>query len=129
MKEAIQTKAAPAAIGPYSQAVRTESKGRMLYSSGQIPLNPETGELVSGTIEEETHQVMKNLSAVLAEAGLSFKNVLKCGIFCTDLADFAKINAVYETYLEQPYPARSTVQVAALPKNVRVEIDVIAQEF
>ncbi|PVY38156.1 RidA family protein [Pontibacter virosus] len=114
---------APAAIGPYSQA--TLHNGTM-YVSGQIPLDPKSGELVSGTIEEETHQVMKNLFAILQEAGMGFDNVLKCSIFVKDLGNFAKINEVYGSYFTANPPARETVEVSRLPKDVNVEISCIA---
>ncbi|MCP2042912.1 RidA family protein [Pontibacter sp. HSC-36F09] len=114
---------APAAIGPYSQA--TLHNGTM-YVSGQIPLDPQTGELVSGTIEEETHQVMKNLFAILQEAGMGFDNVLKCSIFVKDLGNFGKINEVYGSYFTANPPARETVEVSRLPKDVNVEISCIA---
>ena len=114
---------APAAIGPYSQA--TLHNGTM-YVSGQIPLDPKSGELVSGTIEEETHQVMKNLLAILQEAGMGFDNVLKCSIFVKDLSNFGKINEVYGSYFTSNPPARETVEVSRLPKDVNVEISCIA---
>lgn len=114
---------APAAIGPYSQA--TLHNGTM-YVSGQIPLDPKSGELVSGSIEEETHQVMKNLFAILQEAGMGFDNVLKCSIFVKDLGNFAKINEVYGSYFTANPPARETVEVSRLPKDVNVEISCIA---
>ncbi|MDO6390676.1 RidA family protein [Pontibacter sp. BT731] len=114
---------APAAIGPYSQA--TLHNGTM-YVSGQIPLDPQSGELVSGTIEEETHQVMKNLFAILQEAGMGFDNVLKCSIFVKDLGNFGKINEVYGSYFPTNPPARETVEVSRLPKDVNVEISCIA---
>lgn len=123
MKEIINSSKAPAPIGPYSQAVKS---GNTLYVSGQIPLNEETGELVEGTIEEETDQVMKNLSYILEEAGLSFKNVLKCSIFVSSMGDFAKINSVYGRYFPENPPARETVEVSGLPKGVNVEISCIA---
>ncbi len=113
---------APKALGPYSPAVKL---GDFVYLSGQIPLDPETNEVVGTTIEEQTHQVMKNIQAVLNSMGLDFRHIVKTTIFCTDLADFAKLNEVYGSYLEQPYPARSCVQVAALPKGVKLEIECI----
>ncbi|MBF8963191.1 RidA family protein [Pontibacter sp. FD36] len=119
----IKSANAPAAIGPYSQA--TLHNG-IMYVSGQIPLDPQSGELVSGTIEEETHQVMKNLSAILQEAGMGFDNVLKCSIFVKDLGNFAKINEVYGSYFSSNPPARETVEVSRLPKDVNVEISCIA---
>ena len=122
MKE-IQTASAPAAIGPYSQAV---SSNGMVFFSGQIPLDPKTGEVVAGGISKQTHQVLKNLASVLAAAGGSWKDIVKTTIFLTDLTDFAQVNEIYGSYLSEPYPARATVQVAALPKGVSVEIDAIA---
>lgn len=122
-KQIINTTHAPAAIGPYSQAVK---HGGLLFVSGQIPINPATGSLVSGSIEEETHQVMKNLSAILSEAGIDFSAVLKATIFIKNMNDFGKINEVYASYFTGNFPARETVEVARLPKDVNVEIGVIA---
>lgn len=124
MKKVIRSTDAPAAIGPYSQAVQA---GDWLFCSGQIPLDPKTGELVGdGDVEAETRQVLTNLQAVLAEAGYGFADVVKTTIFLADMADFAKVNAIYaERFANQP-PARATVQVAGLPKNVRVEIEAVA---
>ena len=119
----LQTDNAPAAIGPYSQAVRA---GEYLFCSGQIPLVPETGEVVVGGIEAQTRQVLKNLTAVLAAAGLDFSAVAKTTIYLADLADFATVNDIYAGYCAEPAPARATVQVAALPKGVLVEIDAVA---
>lgn len=125
MKKIISTAKAPGAIGPYSQAIMVNG---ILYISGQIPVNAETGELVEG-IENETHQVMKNLDAILQEVGLTFKNVVKSTIFLKDMNDFAAMNKVYASYLEEgSYPARETVQVSCLPKNVDVEISMIAHQ-
>ena len=124
MKKIIFTKNAPAPIGPYSQATMV---GNLLYSSGQIAINPENGELVTATIEVETKQVMENLKAVLAEVNMTFENVFKTTIFISDMANFAKINAVYANYFNaETAPARETVEVANLPKYVNVEISVIA---
>jgi 2-iminobutanoate/2-iminopropanoate deaminase len=124
MKKIIYTKNAPAPIGPYNQAVL---KGDTLYTSGQIALDPITMELVIGTIEVETKQVMDNMKAVLEEAGMTFENVVKTTIFIMDMNDFGKINTVYGSYFnEKTAPARETVQVACLPKNVNVEISMIA---
>lgn len=124
MKRIIFTSKAPAPIGPYSQAVLT---GNTLYTSGQIAINPETGELATSDIESETLQVMKNLEAVLAEAGMAFSDVVKTTIFITDMNDFARINSVYGSFFDQASaPARETVQVSVLPKNVNVEISMIA---
>ena len=121
-KNAIHTSAAPAAVGPYSQAIQT---GSLLITSGQIPLDPATGALVEGDIKIQTARVMENLKAVLAEAGLTFANVIKTTVFLTDIKDFAAMNEVYATYFTQPYPARSAVQVGALPKGAQVEIECI----
>jgi 2-iminobutanoate/2-iminopropanoate deaminase len=126
-KLAIATPNAPAAIGPYSQAIRL---GDTLYTSGQIPIDPATGNFVPGGITEQTTQVLKNLNAVLAEAGMTFANVVKTTVFLKDMADFAAMNAVYAASLEPGAvpPARSTVQVAALPKDALVEIECIARD-
>ncbi len=124
-RKMISTDAAPKAIGPYSQAVQVKS-GTMTFLSGQIPLDPKTGELVQGGIEAQTERVMENLKAVLGESGLDFSHVVRCGIFLVDLADFAKVNEVYGRYFTGSPPARATVQVSALPKGARVEIDAIA---
>lgn len=123
MKEPIASAQAPAAIGPYSQAVRA---GPWILLSGQIPLDPETGHLVEGDIEVQTARVLRNLTAVLAAAGCSPSDVVRTTIYLVDLADFARVNAVYAGMFTPPYPARSTVQVAALPRGARVEIDAIA---
>lgn len=123
-REVIHTDAAPAAIGPYSQAVR--ASGTMVFCSGQIPLDPKTGALVQGTIEEETERVLENLGAVLRAAGASFGQVVRSTIYLTDMADFAAVNAVYARRFEAGPPARVTVAVSGLPKGARVEIDAIA---
>lgn len=123
MKKVINTNNAPAPIGPYSQAV---AAGGFLFVSGQIPSNPATGEIVSGDIKAEAKQVMENIKAILTEAGLSFSNIVKTSIFLTDMGNFAQVNEVYGTYFSDQFPARETVQVASLPKNVNVEISVIA---
>lgn len=124
MKKIIYTENAPNPIGPYNQAVL---KGNTLYTSGQIALNPKTGEIVTESIEAETEQVMQNLKAVLEAAGMHFENAVKTTIFITDMKDFAAINTVYGSYFnEKTAPARETVQVACLPKNVNVEISMIA---
>ena len=123
MRTAITTKGAAAAIGPYSQAVRI---GSLLFVSGQIPLDPSTGDLVEGDIALQTHQVMKNLSAILDAAGYKFSDVVRTSVFLIDLEDFSTVNEVYATYLPLPAPARSTVQVSGLPKRARIEIDLIA---
>lgn len=125
MKQQISTPNAPSAIGPYNQAILVNGT---LYISGQIPINPENGTLVEG-IEAETHQVMKNLGAILAEAGMSFGNVVKSSIFLTDMENFAVVNEIYASYFtQQPYPARETIQVVKLPKGVNVEISMIAHQ-
>ena len=123
MKKIINTHKAPAPIGPYNQAILA---GGTLYVSGQIPANPVSGEVVSGGIEAEAHQVMKNIAAILEEAGFGFEDVVKCSIFVRDMNDFGKINEVYGGYFEKDAPARETVQVARLPKDVGVEISCIA---
>ncbi|KIA93208.1 dfrA [Pedobacter kyungheensis] len=123
MKQIIKTTNAPAPIGPYSQAVQA---GNFLFVSGQVAINPENGELNIGNIEEETHQVMRNLKAVLLEAGLTFDNVVKSTIFLSDMGTFAQVNEIYGQYFSANFPARETVQVSVLPKNVNVEISVIA---
>jgi len=126
-KLVIATTSAPAAIGPYSQAIRT---GNTLYTSGQIPIDPSTGELVAGGITEQTTRALDNLKAVLVAASLDFADVIKTTVFLKDLADFAAMNAIYATYFAPEgiiAPARSTVQVAALPKGSLVEIECIAK--
>lgn len=122
-RKIINTKNAPAPIGPYNQAVFA---GDTLYISGQIPIDPQTGELANENLQSETHQCMKNLDAILKEAGMSFSNVVKSTIFITDMKRFAEINEVYAQYFTSEPPARETVQVAALPKFVNVEISMIA---
>ncbi len=121
----IHTDQAPKAIGPYSQAI-SAAGSRSIYTSGQIPLDPATGELISGDIGAQTEQVMKNLAAVLEAAGASFSDVVRCGIFLVDLNDFARVNEVYARFFSATPPARATVQVSALPRGARVEIDCIA---
>lgn len=122
-KKIIRTDNAPAPIGPYNQAVQY---GDMLFVSGQIAIHPQTGELLTGNIQDETSMVMQNLQAILAEAGMSFSNVLKSTIFLMDMGQFAQVNEVYGSYFTDNPPARETVQVAGLPKGVNVEISVIA---
>ena len=124
-RKVIHSDSAPKAIGPYSQAVEV-SGGRMVFLSGQIPLDPSTMQVIEGDVSAQTERVMQNLKAVLAAAGMDFSHVVRCGIFCTDLGDFAKINEVYGKYFPANPPARATVQVAALPRGVKVEIDAIA---
>ena len=120
----IKTDKAPAPVGPYNQAIIHNDT---LYASGQIALDPATGDLITDTIEKETHRVMKNIEALLAEADLTFADVLKCSIFVSDIGNYGRINAVYAEYFdEETAPARELVQVAALPKGVNVEISVIA---
>ena len=123
MRQAISTANAPAAIGPYSQAIKS---GNLLFLSGQIPLDPATGNLVAGGIEEQTRQVFTNIGAILEAAGLSFDAVLSATVYVMDMNDFGKVNEIYATYFSSPAPARATVQVARLPKDARVEIQVIA---
>ncbi len=123
MKDVISTTEAPAAIGPYSQAV---SFGNLVVTSGQIPLKPD-GTLVEGSITEQTEQVLQNLKAVLAAAGTDLARVVKTTVFLADMNEFAEMNAVYERHFPSPSPARSTVQVARLPRDVRVEIEVLAE--
>lgn len=123
MKKIINTSKAPAPIGPYSQAVLVDNT---LYTSGQIAINPATNELVTSNIKDETKMVMENLKAVLAEAGMDFSHVVKCSIFISNMNDFGQINEVYSSYFTADFPARETVQVACLPKNLNVEISAIA---
>jgi 2-iminobutanoate/2-iminopropanoate deaminase len=123
MRQVISSSDAPKAIGPYSQAIKA---GNLLFLSGQIPLDPESGALVEGDITVQTERVFQNIKAVLGAAGASFANVVRTTVFLVDMNEFAAMNAVYGKYVVDPPPARSTVQVARLPKDVRVEIDVIA---
>ena len=123
MKHAVSSPDAPKAIGPYSQAVRV---GQLLFVSGQVPLDPVTGEMVAGDIAVQTRRVFENLGAVLKAGGRSFNDVVRTTVFLADMNDFAEVNKVYGTYFSEPYPARATVQVARLPKDARVEVDVIA---
>lgn len=123
MKRAISTDHAPSAIGPYSQAIRA---GNLLFVSGQIPLDPVTGTVLQGDAAQQVDLVMRNLSAILEAAGTDMAHVVKTTIFLRDLADFAEVNDVYASYLTPPFPARATVQVARLPRDVSVEIDAIA---
>jgi len=122
-KQIINTSKAPAPIGPYSQAVKT---GNLVFISGQIPMNPETGEIVTSSIKEEAKMVMENLKAVLTEAHLTFDHIVKTTIFLTDMSLFAEVNEVYGSYFTGDFPARETVAVKGLPRNVNVEISVIA---
>lgn len=123
MKQAVSSPEAPKAIGPYSQAVRV---GQLLFVSGQVPLDPATGQIVAGDIAAQTRRVFDNLGSVLKAGGRSFADVVKTTVFLADMNDFAAVNDVYGTYFSEPYPARATVQVARLPKDARVEIDLIA---
>jgi 2-iminobutanoate/2-iminopropanoate deaminase len=122
MKKIISTEKAPAAIGPYSQAVQF---GSLLFVSGQIALDPKTGQLVEGGIETQTRQVLENLKAIIEGAGLTLQNVLKCSCFLNNMENFAKFNSVYDSYFKQSLPARETVEVARLPKDVLVEVSAI----
>ncbi len=122
-KQSIQAPNAPAAVGPYSHAVRA---GDFLYTSGQIPLDPASGALIEGDIQAQTWQVFRNLEAVLAAAGADFSHVVKATVFLRDMNDFAAVNEIYAKFFEQPYPARSAVQVARLPKDAGVEIELVA---
>ncbi len=121
-KEIISTENAPQAIGPYSQAVKT---GNLIFISGQIPLNPSTGDLVSGSIEDEANQVLNNLKSICEAAGYSLEDVVKITIFLTDLSNFASVNEVMKQHFQEPYPARATVEVSGLPLGVNVEIEAI----
>ena len=124
MREAISTSAAPAAIGPYSQAIRA---GSLLFVSGQIPLDPETSTLVEGDVRVQTHRVFRSLAGILEAAGTSLERVVRATVYLADMNDFAAMNEVYATYFTSPAPARSTIQAARLPRDARVEIDVIAE--
>ena len=122
--KAISTEKAPAAIGPYSQAIQV---GNLVYTSGQIPIDPATGMIVKGGIKEQTLQSLTNVKAILEEVGLTMSNVLKTTVFMADMGDFADMNSVYAGFFTEPYPARSAVAVKTLPKGVLVEIEVIAE--
>ena len=123
MKQAISSSGAPKAIGPYSPAIRT---GQLLFVSGQVPLDPATGQMIEGDITAQARRVLDNIGALLTSGGRSFADVVRTTIFLADMNDFAAVNDVYGQYFSEPYPARATVQVARLPKDARVEIDVIA---
>jgi len=123
MMKVISTKKAPAAIGPYSQAIQV---GNIVYTSGQIPIDPTTGVFVEGGIKEQTHQSLTNVKAILEEVGLSMSHVVKTTVFMADMNDFADMNAVYAEFFTEPYPARSAVAVKTLPKGALVEIEVVA---
>ena len=124
MRQPVSTDQAPKAIGPYSQAIRA---GQLLFLSGQVGFDPATGQLVPGGISEQTHRVLQNIGAVLSAANLSFDHVVKTTVFLADMNDFAAMNEIYATYFKSPAPARSTVQAARLPRDAKVEIEVIAQ--
>jgi 2-iminobutanoate/2-iminopropanoate deaminase len=123
MKKVITSPDAPKAVGPYSQAIAT---GNLLYCAGQIPLDPKSGELVAGDVTAQTTRVLENLDGVLRGNGMNFSHVVKTTVFLTDLGDFAKMNEVYAKFFSEPFPARSTIQVAALPRGARVEIEAVA---
>ena len=123
MKTAISTSKATAAIGPYSQAIQV---GNLVYTSGQLPIDPATGSFPEGGIKEQTRQSLKNVQAILESAGLSMANVVKTTVFLADMGDFADMNAVYSEFFTEPYPARSAVAVKTLPKSAQIEIEVIA---
>jgi 2-iminobutanoate/2-iminopropanoate deaminase len=120
----ISTKKAPAAIGPYSQAIQV---GNLIYTSGQIPIDPATGNFVEGGVKEQTRQSLTNIRAILEEVGLTMGNVVKTTVFMADMADFADMNSVYAEFFSEPYPARSAVAVKTLPKGALVEIEVVAE--
>ena len=125
MKKVISTPNAPAAIGPYSQAIQV---GNLIYTSGQIPIDPATGQLVEGGVKEQTRQSLSNIQAILQEAGLTMTSVVKTTVFMADMADFADMNSIYAEFFTEPYPARSAVAVKTLPKNALVEIEVVAEK-
>ena len=123
MRKAVTTSSAPPAIGPYSQAIRA---GSLLFVSGQIPLDPETGKMVDGDLAAQTHRVFRNLRAILEAAGASFDNVVRTTVYLADMNDFPAMNDIYGTYFTAPAPARATIQAARLPRDAKVEIDLIA---
>lgn len=123
MKQAVSTNDAPAAIGPYSQAIRV---GNLVYTSGQIPMDPTTGQIVEGDIKVQTRQVLTNVKAILEAAGTSLANVVKTTVFLKNMADFGAMNEVYAEFFAEPFPARSAIEVAALPKDAPVEIETVA---
>jgi len=123
MKQAIAAPGAPKAIGPYSSALRA---GQLLFVSGQVPFDPASGEMVTGGIDAQTHRVLQSIGALLEAGGLSFQAVVRTTVFLADMNDFAAMNEVYKTFFSEPYPARSTVQAARLPRDARIEIDAIA---
>lgn len=124
-KKIISTDKAPSAIGPYSQAVWA---GDFLFASGQVPIDPATGNLISQDVQEQAHQALKNVRSILETAGLTMDNVIKATVFIKNMDDFGKINEIYAQYFSTPYPARSCVEVARLPRDVQVEVEVIAQK-
>ena len=124
MKKVISTSSAPSAIGPYSQAIQV---GNLVYTSGQIPIDPATGQFVEGGIKEQTRQSLLNVQAILEEVGISMSHVVKTTVFMADMNDFAEMNSVYSDFFTEPYPARSAVAVKSLPKGALVEIEVIAE--
>jgi 2-iminobutanoate/2-iminopropanoate deaminase len=123
VRQAVSTPSAPQAIGPYSQGIRA---GALLFVSGQVPLDPATGTLVDGDVAAQTHQVLRNIGEILKAGGASYDHVVRTTVFLADMNDFAAMNAVYATYFSDPAPARATVQVSRLPRDARIEIDVIA---
>ena len=123
MLSAVSTTAAPKALGPYSQAIRA---GQFLFVSGQVPIDPATNQLIQGTIAEETRRVFENIGAILKAGGASFQHVVRATVYLADLSDFAAMNDVYATFFPAPQPARSTIQAARLPRDARIEVDVIA---
>jgi 2-iminobutanoate/2-iminopropanoate deaminase len=123
VRSAVSSRRAPKAIGPYSAALRS---GNLLFISGQIPIDPATGEIVSGDITTQTRRVLDSIGALLTEAGLSYANIVRTTVFVADLNDFAAVNDTYRTYFSEPYPARSTIQAGRLPRDARIEIDAIA---
>lgn len=125
MKKIINTSNAPKAIGPYSQAVWA---GDLLFLSGQIALCPETGDFLNSSLEQESHQVMKNIKSILNAAEMDYQNIIKTSIYLKDMNDFAEVNLIYASYLEEPFPARETIEVARLPKDARIEISIIAKK-
>jgi 2-iminobutanoate/2-iminopropanoate deaminase len=126
VKQAISSPGAPKAIGPYSSALRA---GAFLFVSGQVPFDPATGNMIEGDIKAQTHRVLENVGALLKSGGLSYANVVRTTVFLADMNDFAAMNEVYRTFFSEPYPARSTVQAARLPRDARIEIDVIAMDL
>jgi 2-iminobutanoate/2-iminopropanoate deaminase len=123
MLSAVSTASAPKALGPYSQAIRA---GQFLFVSGQVPVDPATGELISGSIAEQTRRALQNVAEILSAGGASFQHVVRTTVYLADLSDFGAMNEVYATFFTAPQPARSTIQAARLPKDARIEIDVIA---